>query len=137
MSNSNTNGSKPNTTEPIMLDNLKIDTEPKKTHLLEDIKIAYEQLFREIKYNTDLTIREILNESNLKIMKMQHEYEQKIKEVKLKQWCINCGKEAVYYCCKNTSYCNETCQHQHWSKHFKTCLRINSRNDGEFDDPMD
>jgi len=27
-----------------------------------------------------------------------------------KQWCANCGKEAIFYCCWNTSYCDYPCQ---------------------------
>lgn len=38
--------------------------------------------------------------------------------------CSNCGKEAFYYCCWNTSYCDQVCQSQHWVKHYKTCSRI-------------
>ncbi len=40
--------------------------------------------------------------------------------------CANCGKEAIYYCCWNTSYCDEECQKEHWSHHLKTCNRISS-----------
>ena len=33
-----------------------------------------------------------------------------ITETKKKQWCANCGKEAIFYCCWNTSYCDYPCQ---------------------------
>ena len=42
-------------------------------------------------------------------------------ETKKKQWCANCGKEAVFYCCWNTSYCDYPCQQGHWPQHMTTC----------------
>ena len=36
--------------------------------------------------------------------------EMRIAETKKKQWCANCGKEAIFYCCWNTSYCDFPCQ---------------------------
>lgn len=33
-----------------------------------------------------------------------------IEETKKKQWCTFCGKEALLYCCWNTSYCDYPCQ---------------------------
>ncbi len=42
--------------------------------------------------------------------------------------CANCGKESIYYCCWNTSYCDENCQKKHWSKHLRTCARIGENN---------
>ncbi len=32
----------------------------------------------------------------------------------------------MYYCCWNTSYCDEECQKEHWSHHLKTCNRIST-----------
>lgn len=32
----------------------------------------------------------------------------------------------MYYCCWNTSYCDEECQKAHWNHHFKTCTRVNN-----------
>lgn len=42
-------------------------------------------------------------------------------ETKKKQWCANCGKEAVFYCCWNTSYCDYPCQQGHWPVHMASC----------------
>ncbi|XP_037080141.1 protein kinase C-binding protein 1-like [Pollicipes pollicipes] len=47
--------------------------------------------------------------------------EQRISETKKKQWCANCGKEAIFYCCWNTSYCDFPCQEAQWPKHMLTC----------------
>lgn len=77
---------------------------------LDEMRYTYEQLINEIKYNSELKIREILQESIRERKKMKLEYEKKIAETKQKQWCANCGKESIYYCCWNTSYCDEECQ---------------------------
>ncbi|KAK8760031.1 hypothetical protein V5799_028703 [Amblyomma americanum] len=49
-----------------------------------------------------------------------------ISETKRKQWCANCWKEAVLYCCWNTSYCDYPCQQAHWPKHMSICTQTNS-----------
>ena len=36
--------------------------------------------------------------------------EKSVADAKKKQWCANCGKEAIFYCCWNTSYCDFPCQ---------------------------
>lgn len=41
--------------------------------------------------------------------------------------CAHCGKEAYFYCCWNTSYCNSQCQDRHWPSHMATCLQSNSQ----------
>jgi len=33
-----------------------------------------------------------------------------VEEAKKKQWCANCSREALFYCCWNTSYCGYQCQ---------------------------
>ena len=37
--------------------------------------------------------------------------------------CANCGKEAIFYCCWNTSYCDYPCQESHWPKHMPNCTQ--------------
>lgn len=44
-----------------------------------------------------------------------------VEETKRKQWCVSCGKEAQFYCCWNTSYCDYPCQLQHWPRHMHSC----------------
>lgn len=44
-----------------------------------------------------------------------------IEETKRKQWCAKCGREAMFYCCWNTAYCDYPCQQSHWSIHMRTC----------------
>lgn len=91
---------------------------------IEEMRFTYEQLITEIKYNSELKIREILQESVKERRKLKLNNERRITETKQKQWCANCGKESIYYCCWNTSYCDEECQRIHWTKHLKTCTRI-------------
>lgn len=47
----------------------------------------------------------------------------RIEEAKSKQWCANCMKEAQFYCCWNTSYCDYPCQMKHWPKHITKCTQ--------------
>lgn len=56
------------------------------------------------------------------------EKQQAVDETKKKQWCANCRKEAIFYCCWNTSYCDYPCQQAHWPEHMKSCTQSgNSR----------
>ncbi|RXM91961.1 Protein kinase C-binding protein 1 [Acipenser ruthenus] len=51
------------------------------------------------------------------------EKQQAVDETKKKQWCANCKKEAIFYCCWNTSYCDYPCQQAHWPEHMKSCTQ--------------
>lgn len=42
--------------------------------------------------------------------------------------CAYCLKEAQFYCCWNTSYCDYPCQQKHWATHMKTCSQSTVRN---------
>ena len=42
--------------------------------------------------------------------------------------CASCGKEAMFYCCWNTSYCDYPCQQAHWPKHMATCTQNAANN---------
>lgn len=37
-----------------------------------------------------------------------------VEDTKKKLWCAQCSKEALFYCCWNTSYCEHACQKKHW-----------------------
>lgn len=54
---------------------------------------------------------------------MEMEKQQAVDETKKKQWCANCKKEAIFYCCWNTSYCDYPCQQAHWPEHMKSCTQ--------------
>ena len=54
---------------------------------------------------------------------IEQEKQQAVDETKKKQWCANCRKEAIFYCCWNTSYCDYPCQQAHWPEHMKSCTQ--------------
>ena len=56
--------------------------------------------------------------------RMEQEKARMIDEVKRKQWCSYCAKEAIFYCCWNTSYCSPDCQREHWPTHSEYCTQI-------------
>lgn len=53
-----------------------------------------------------------------------------VEETKKKQWCVQCGKEAQFYCCWNTSYCDYPCQQQHWTRHMPKCAQQTEHHNG-------
>ncbi|KAF4528266.1 hypothetical protein B566_EDAN014156 [Ephemera danica] len=55
------------------------------------------------------------------------EKQRAIEETKKKQWCAYCNKEALFYCCWNTSYCDYPCQQAHWPRHMATCAQKYSK----------
>ncbi|CAN7989530.1 unnamed protein product, partial [Ixodes hexagonus] len=55
--------------------------------------------------------------------KQAAEVAEAVAETKRKQWCANCWKEAVFFCCWNTSYCDYPCQQAHWPKHMASCTQ--------------
>uniref|UniRef100_A0A1I8IJP4 MYND-type domain-containing protein n=1 Tax=Macrostomum lignano TaxID=282301 RepID=A0A1I8IJP4_9PLAT len=54
---------------------------------------------------------------------LESELKRKIEDTKKKQWCAYCRKEAFFYCCWNTSYCDTACQQKHWPQHMATCTQ--------------
>lgn len=46
-----------------------------------------------------------------------------VEEIKKKQWCAMCGREALFYCCWNTAYCDYPCQQKHWPLHMSSCAQ--------------
>lgn len=57
---------------------------------------------------------------------LELEKQQAVDETKKKQWCAHCRKEAIFYCCWNTSYCDYPCQQAHWPEHMKSCTQSGS-----------
>ncbi|XP_067615397.1 MYND-type zinc finger-containing chromatin reader Zmynd8 [Eurosta solidaginis] len=98
---------------------------------LERTKQTYEQEISELKRTSDLMICEMRksmeNEKTRIANEIRKQCEQErlrsIEETKKKQWCSNCGREAQFYCCWNTSYCDYPCQQMHWSRHSGTCAQ--------------
>ncbi|XP_071143744.1 MYND-type zinc finger-containing chromatin reader ZMYND8-like isoform X2 [Mytilus edulis] len=91
----------------------------------------YTQQFSELKYNFRLTCLEMKSSwesEKSRLMDevkelMKKEKETAINDTKKKQWCASCGKEAIFYCCWNTSYCDYPCQQSHWPTHMATCMQ--------------
>jgi len=52
---------------------------------------------------------------------LKKEYEEKLEKAKKTQWCALCFQQASYYCCWNTSYCSQECQHKDWGRHMQYC----------------
>ncbi|KAG5896812.1 hypothetical protein JTB14_032054 [Gonioctena quinquepunctata] len=47
----------------------------------------------------------------------------RVELAKSKQWCATCSKEAQFYCCWNTSYCDYPCQQKNWPQHMSKCTQ--------------
>ena len=88
----------------------------------------HQQEMAEVKHNTDLVVMELRQSmeaekaKTIADFKKQAEIEKQkaITETKKKQWCANCGKEAIFYCCWNTSYCDYPCQVNYESTNLKS-----------------
>ncbi|CAG5098195.1 Oidioi.mRNA.OKI2018_I69.XSR.g15450.t2.cds [Oikopleura dioica] len=98
---------------------------------VDRLKWQHEMELADMRHNNELTIAEIRqsmeNEKNLEIerleAKLRKEQEEAILATKSKQWCAQCGKEAVFYCCWNTAYCDYPCQQGHWPVHMEHCTQ--------------
>ncbi|GAB1860282.1 Protein kinase C-binding protein 1 [Camponotus japonicus] len=96
---------------------------------MEHMKWKHQQQLAELKHNTDRTMREMrasLEAEKLRSLEeARKEAEEEklrcIEETKRKQWCAKCGREALFYCCWNTAYCDYPCQQSHWPIHMETC----------------
>ncbi|XP_012827108.2 protein kinase C-binding protein 1 isoform X3 [Xenopus tropicalis] len=98
---------------------------------IEKLQWLHQQELAEMKHNLELTMAEMrqsLEQERDRLIaevKKQTELEkqQAVDETKKKQWCANCKKEAIFYCCWNTSYCDYPCQQAHWPEHMKSCTQ--------------
>lgn len=98
---------------------------------LEKLKYTHEKEMAELKHNTDLMLCEMRksleNEKGRLVAETRKQCEleriRAVEEAKTKQWCAACGKEAQFYCCWNTSYCDYPCQQKHWARHMNTCAQ--------------
>ncbi|KAM7411557.1 hypothetical protein PAMA_021514 [Pampus argenteus] len=98
---------------------------------IEKLQWLHQQELSEMKHNLELTMAEMrqsLEQERERLVaevKKQTDLEkqQAVDETKKKQWCANCRKEAIFYCCWNTSYCDYPCQQAHWPEHMKSCTQ--------------
>ncbi|KAI1892799.1 hypothetical protein AGOR_G00137240 [Albula goreensis] len=98
---------------------------------IEKLQWLHQQELSEMKHNLELTMAEMrqsLEQERERLIaevkkQMEVEKQQAVDETKKKQWCANCKKEAIFYCCWNTSYCDYPCQQAHWPEHMKSCTQ--------------
>ncbi|XP_033826152.1 MYND-type zinc finger-containing chromatin reader ZMYND8-like isoform X2 [Periophthalmus magnuspinnatus] len=98
---------------------------------IEKLQWLHQQELAEMKHNLELTMAEMrqsLEQERDRLVaevkkQMEVEKQQAVDETKKKQWCANCRKEAIFYCCWNTSYCDYPCQQAHWPEHMKSCTQ--------------
>uniref|UniRef100_A0A4W4HKG2 Protein kinase C binding protein 1, like n=1 Tax=Electrophorus electricus TaxID=8005 RepID=A0A4W4HKG2_ELEEL len=98
---------------------------------IEKLQWLHQQELSEMKHNLELTMAEMrqsLEQERERLVsevrkQMEGEKQQAVDETKKKQWCANCKKEAIFYCCWNTSYCDYPCQQAHWPEHMKSCTQ--------------
>merc|ERR1719454_1804380 len=96
---------------------------------LEKMQWRHQQELAEVKHNADLVLMEmrqsmeVEKQRGLMDTRKQAEIDKQraIVDTKKKQWCAMCGKEAIFYCCWNTSYCDYPCQQAHWPSHMSSC----------------
>uniref|UniRef100_A0A3B4BTT0 Protein kinase C binding protein 1, like n=1 Tax=Pygocentrus nattereri TaxID=42514 RepID=A0A3B4BTT0_PYGNA len=102
---------------------------------IEKLQWLHQQELSEMKHNLELTMAEMrqsLEQEKERLVsevkkQMEMEKQQAVDETKKKQWCANCKKEAIFYCCWNTSYCDYPCQQAHWPEHMKSCTQSGAR----------
>ncbi|XP_051913047.1 protein kinase C-binding protein 1-like isoform X2 [Hippocampus zosterae] len=106
---------------------------------IEKLQWLHQQELSEMKHNLELTMAEMrqsLEQERERLVaevkkQMELEKQQAVDETKKKQWCANCRKEAIFYCCWNTSYCDYPCQQAHWPEHMKSCTQSASASQQE------
>ena len=94
---------------------------------IEKLQWLHQQELSEMKHNLELTMAEMWQSLEqewdplfAEVKKqLELEKQQAVDETKMQQWCANCKKEAIFYCCWNTSYCDYPCQQAHWLEHMK------------------
>ena len=104
---------------------------------LEKMQWRHNQEMAEMKQNVEMMIKDIKSnleketQRSIDQLKKQSEVEKQkaVSETKKKQWCANCSKEAIFYCCWNTSYCDYPCQQAHWPGHMSSCSQVNNEED--------
>lgn len=92
--------------------------------LTEQKKVA-DSMLAELRSSMDMeqkrTLQKLTTSFAVERRELERKAELRVAETKKKQWCANCGKEAIFYCCWNTSYCDFPCQEAQWPKHMMVC----------------
>ncbi|XP_076173037.1 zinc finger MYND-type containing 8 isoform X2 [Ptiloglossa arizonensis] len=98
---------------------------------MERMRWQHQQELNELRHNASRLLKEMqtsLEAERLRaIEEIRRETEEEklrcIEETKRKQWCAMCWREALFYCCWNTAYCDYSCQQSHWPIHMRTCAQ--------------
>ncbi|KAJ6635178.1 Protein kinase C-binding protein 1 [Pseudolycoriella hygida] len=98
---------------------------------LEQCKMKHAKEIAELKSNTGVILKEMKKNFETEKTKLINETRRQceldriraVEDTKKRQWCAHCGKEAKFYCCWNTSYCDYPCQQQHWHRHMGHCTQ--------------
>jgi hypothetical protein len=95
----------------------------KKDSEISALKIEIAGLKSECRQSRDSLARINLEKKAMEITIKNNleQHEKVLEETKRKQWCVSCLKEAIYFCCWNTSYCGYDCQSTHWPVHVNDC----------------
>ncbi|KAK5646696.1 hypothetical protein RI129_005160 [Pyrocoelia pectoralis] len=97
----------------------------------EELKCKHSEEILEIKKNISSILKDmqksLTDEKERAIEETRSACEletlKRVEDAKSKQWCASCSKEAQFYCCWNTSYCDYPCQQKHWSTHMPKCTQ--------------
>uniref|UniRef100_A0A182TXC6 Protein kinase C-binding protein 1 n=1 Tax=Anopheles melas TaxID=34690 RepID=A0A182TXC6_9DIPT len=101
----------------IKLDRSQKQHEQRTTELEAQRKI-YEGMMQELRQSLEQEKKRALVEQR---EQLQRDKQRAVQSAKQKQWCKRCLKEAKFYCCWNTSYCEVSCQEKHWNEHKDVC----------------
>lgn len=94
---------------------------------MADLKASTGMILNEMKKNFETEKTKLINETR---RQCELDRIRAVEDTKKRQWCANCGKEAKFYCCWNTSYCDYPCQQQHWPRHMALCSQTDDVNGG-------
>jgi hypothetical protein len=98
---------------------------------IKRLEWQHQREIAEIQHNAELKLAEqrlaLENDRDAALDELREqlvmEKQREVAETKKKQWCAYCGKEAIFYCCWNTSYCDYACQKADWPEHMHSCAQ--------------
>jgi len=119
---------------PQTLEEAKAQLASLQTYVAQE-KARYEKILTEErkKYQKSLEDLKKRHESDMKekLAKLRQDMIEKhaleVSQTKKHQWCSFCSKNAIYYCCWNTSYCSAECQSSDWNVHMNVCQQDRSQ----------
>uniref|UniRef100_A0A182JQ06 Protein kinase C-binding protein 1 n=1 Tax=Anopheles christyi TaxID=43041 RepID=A0A182JQ06_9DIPT len=101
----------------IKLDRIQKQRDQHATELEAQRKL-YEGMMQELRQSLEQEKKRAMIDQRQQLMR---EKQRAVQLAKQKQWCKRCLREAKFYCCWNTSYCEVSCQEKHWDEHKDVC----------------